>query len=171
MVLVAAALLAATPSPAADGAVVVLGKRVGEWTIGSPYRVAAGRMRTVPRPENLGYGCTIGPRTAVRIDYYRGLRLSWRSAEIGKAFLSEAATTRRGDRTTRGLVIGRSTFAHARRLYPQARVYRGAHDRFALGATVISVYRRTGYEAGEYLELWFDKRGRLAALATGVSGC
>lgn len=150
--------------------VVQLGKRVGPWVIGGRYKRAAGLIRSELHPENADGGCIAGPITAVRIDYYRGMRLSWVDFYKGGLGLIDAATTRVGDHTSKGLVIGRHTLRDARRLYPQADL-RAQRDAYDLGSKTLTAYRSTGEEAGIYLIMWFDTADRLVALQTGTGGC
>jgi hypothetical protein len=151
--------------------VVVFGESVGPWRITMRYRRLVSLIRTERRPERAGPGCVAGAAFAPWIDYYPGIRLAWYDGADRQFRLAEAATTRPGDRTTTGLIIGRTTLSVARRWYPQARLNRRPQQDYALGTSVLSTYRRTGYEAGDYLDLWFDVRGRLVALVTGKGGC
>ena len=151
--------------------VAVLGTRIGPWRIGMSYRTAPGVVRKEHHPERRGGGCIAGVEIAPQIDRYRGIRLAWYDRPDGSMFLAEAATTRPGDRTSRGLTVGRTTFAQARRMYPHARLETVHHPRYSLGVRWLLVYRRTGYEAYSYLNLWFDRRGRLSGIATGRGGC
>lgn len=168
--LVATGGAASTPS-SPQPRVVVLGKRVGPWVIGMRYRRAAGLVRSEVHPEHGGGGCVAGPQIAPRIDYYPAVRLSWYGGGGYPLRLADAATTNVGDRTTTGLVIGRSRLSHALHWYPRGRLERDPLPDYALGATLLSVFRRTGIESGRYLDLWFDVSGKLVALQTGAGGC
>jgi len=151
------------------GQTVVLDRGLGPWKLGMVRTVAPGLIRT-ERHRDTG-GCVGGPGLAALIDYYDGLRLSWNNDANGRPRLVEVATTRRGDRDDHGLTIGRSTIARARRAHPTAQPMRAPHDPYALGATELYVYKQLGYESGASLELWFNRAGRLVAIATGRGGC
>jgi hypothetical protein len=60
----------------------------------------AGLVRFERYPGNAVPGCVAGVGSATRIDYYRGLRVAWRSGEGGRLYLIDVATTRAGDRST-----------------------------------------------------------------------
>jgi hypothetical protein len=172
LAVVALACSAASAAPQ-DGSTIRLGRGIGPWRLGQDLVVRPGLLRTVRYPENDGPGCTLGPETASRIDWYRGLRVSWSGVgvpSIKRPFLSDVATTRRGVRSGNGFVIGRSTLRAVRAAHFRARVERG-RGRFALGRTSLTVSRKTGYEAWNYFTYWFDRAGRLAALQTGAGGC
>lgn len=166
------ALTVAAPGSADLSAnqVVRLGRGMATWRIGMPLRTEPGLVRSERHRENDGPGCTAPPASASRIDYYRGIRLSW-SFYGRKTALAEVATSRAGDRSGVGFEIGRSTFRQVRSRYRSAAISRNHVGRYALGRVELVVYQRTGYESGKYLEYWFDARGRLVAIATGVSGC
>ena len=157
------AALAITPCAAAD--TIRLGRGIDGWRIGMPFRTAAGLVRSERHPENAGPGCTLGPRTASRIDYYPGLRLSWQNGR-----LSDVATTRAGDRSGNGFVIGRARLAAVRRVHHRAELSR-RREPYALGRTSLTVFRRTGYETWKLFVYWFDGAGVLRALQTNVGGC
>jgi hypothetical protein len=170
--LVVVAWPAASAAPQA-GETIRLGRGIGPWRIGQALAVQSGLLRTVRFPKNYGPGCTLGPETASRIDYYPGLRLSWSGVgvpSIERPFLSDVATTRRGDSSGDRFVIGRSTLRAVRAAHFRARIEPG-RGRYALGRTSLTVSRRTGYESWKYFTYWFDRAGRLTALQTGSGGC
>jgi hypothetical protein len=107
---------------------------------------------------------------ARRIDYYRALRVAWYPGVRGKLRLFDVATQRAGDRSSDGFVIESSTRASVRRRHPGAAFGYG-NDRFALGATSLTVLHRTGKEAFATLVYWFDARGVLTALEAFAGGC
>jgi len=168
--LILLAALAAPSAVAGGDHLVVPGTRVGPWHLGMRYFELPHLLRRERRPENLeASGCSAGIGTAAEIDHYAGLRLSWEGATFRKLYLNAIDTTRAGDHTARGLVIGRSTLADARALYPHAGVDRAYKD--DLGAKVMRVSWSTGYESGYFLSLGFNARGRLVALGTWNSSC
>ncbi|MFL5931385.1 MAG: hypothetical protein ACJ75P_09015 [Gaiellaceae bacterium] len=75
------------------------------------------------------------------------------------------ATSRNGDRSAIGFVIGKSTRDDVRRRYPGLMV--SSHR----GGSTVFVYHRTGYESGEHLTYSFNAARRLVGLETGVGGC
>jgi hypothetical protein len=158
---------------AQDGETIQLGRGIGLWRIGQDLVVRPGLLRSVRYRKNDGPGCTLGPETASRIDFYEGLRLSWSGVGvpwIKRPFLSDVATTRIGDRSGNGFVIGRSTLRAVRATHFRAQLRR-PRGRFALGRTSLTLSRRTGYESWKYFTYWFDRAGRLRALQTGAGGC
>jgi hypothetical protein len=168
-----AAVSSASGAASQDASTMRLGVGIGPWRIGQSLVVRPALLRTVRYPKNYGPGCTLGPETASRIDFYEGLRLSWSGVgvpRIKRPFLSDVATTRTGDRSGNGFVIGRSTLRAVRAAHFRARLARG-RGHFALGRTSLTVSRRTGYESWKYFTYWFDRAGRLRALQTGSGGC
>ena len=164
---------AAGGAPAASAETIRLGRGIGAWRLEMTRVVRPGLLRSIRYPRNIGPGCTLGPQTASRIDFYRGLRLSWLgiAAEARRPpFLSDVATTRAGDQSGDGFVIGKSRLQAVRRAHPRGDLTR-ARDRFALGHTSLRITRVTGYEAFVYLVYWFDRSGTLRALQTGAGGC
>lgn len=142
-----------------------MGRRLGPYRVGMERQIYAGLLRTIRQPRNDGPGCSGGFVQDSYVDVYRGLRLGYIVGFDQRTFLDTIATTRRGDRTSVGLTIGRSTRADVRRRYPGFRVWRHR------GGSTITVYRRTGYESHEYVEYGFDSVQRLVRLETGVGGC
>jgi hypothetical protein len=177
----AAAVLAATPANAsragqahvtARAFVAVLGTRVGPWRINQPYDQRPGLLRRQTFRRNFGPGCVAGPALAALIEWYDGLRLSWYDDGKGGFFLADVATTRQGDRTSKGLIIGTSTLAAARKMYGQAaRLILTPANTWSFGTSELSLYQQTGYESGRYLDLWFNRNAVLVAIAAGASGC
>ena len=107
---------------------------------------------------------------ATRIDYYRGLRVAWRSGAKGRLYLVDVATSRAGDRSGDGFVIGSSLVKKVRARHRGARVAFGKGP-LALGASSLTVLRRTGKETFATLAYWFDARGVLTALEAFAGGC
>jgi hypothetical protein len=166
-VVAAAALLV----PAAMAATMTMGNGIGPWKLGQTYVKRLGLVRTERHPENNGPGCSLGPRSASRIEWYRGLRLSWRGLGPGKGlYLTDVATTREGDRSGDGLTVARSSLRAARRARPNAALT-NPRDRYRLGSTLLTVVRQTGEESWVSMLFWFDSRGVLAALETSQNSC
>jgi len=153
------------------GATITIGKGLGPWTLGQTYVKRPGLLRTERHPQNSGPGCVAGPPTASRIDYYRTLRLSWRRAGASRGvYLIDIATTKRGDRTRDGFVIGRSRLRGVRRAHPNSTLsHRSDHYRF--GPSVLTLVRSTGPESWVSMLYWFNRRNVLVALETSASGC
>lgn len=107
---------------------------------------------------------------ARRIDYYRGLRVGWYPDVKGKLRLVDVATQRAGDRSGDGFVIASSTRGAVRRRHVGATFGYGG-GQFALGATSLTVFHRTGKETFTELVYWFDARGVLTALEAFAGGC
>ena len=133
-----------------------------------------GLRRVIRRPRQFGGGCISGAQLASRIDYYTGVRVSWNfwRDQRGRlrSILVEVASTRPGDRSDDGFVVGKSTLASVRARHSKY-FERHARGRYRLAPTLVTRYRKTGYESGEYVDYWFNPAGRLVALASGVSGC
>jgi hypothetical protein len=166
----AAALVAAGPA-AAD--VLELDRGLGAtWLLGSPYRLAPGRARTAHYTINSGNACPHGPGTAATVDWYRnGVRTAWKAFGASPQLrLIDVATTRRGDSSPEGFVVGRSTFAGVHARLPRAKILHPVGS-LILGSTLLSVTRVTGYDNWADYGFWFDRRGRLVALETDRGGC
>jgi len=136
-----------------------------------PYLQRPGLVRTELFSTSYGPGCVPNVSAATRIDYYRGVRTAWFPGAGGKLRLVDVATQRAGDRSADGFVIDFSSRGAVRRRHPGATVAYGKGRGLALGATSITVLRRTGKEAFTTLSYWFDARGVLTALETFVGGC
>jgi Tol biopolymer transport system component len=150
-------------------AVMRLGRGVAAWKIGARRRVRRDFLRSERHRRNDLGGCVAGPETASLIDYYVGFRVS--SVKGRRGFIVfDVSTSRAGDRSSHGFVIGQSRLRSVRARFPRALVSR-RQSRYVLGKTSLWVYRRTGYESSEYLAYWFDGQGMLVALQTGESGC
>jgi hypothetical protein len=80
------------------------------------------------------------------------------------------ATQRAGDRSGDGFVVDVSTRGAVRRRHPGAAFAYGKGP-LALGASSLTVLRRTGKEAFTTLVYWFDARGVLTALEAFAGGC
>lgn len=141
-----------------------MGQRLGPYRIGMRRELFDGLVRTIRQPRNDGYGCSGTFRQDSYIDVYPRLRLGYLSFG-GRTYLDTISTRRAGDRSAVGLTIGRSALGDVRRRYPSVAV---SHHR---GGSTMTVYRRTGYEAHEYLTYVFDAARRLVGLETGVGGC
>jgi len=164
-------LAALVAGPVGLGATITLGKGLGPWTLGQKYVKRPGFLRTERHPGNTGPGCVAGPPTASRIDFYRTLRLSWRRAgpSLG-VYLIDIATTKKGDRTRDGFVIGRSRLRGVRRAHPNSTLTHPS-DRYRLGGSLVSVVHKAGSESWVSMLYWFNRRGILTALETSASGC
>jgi hypothetical protein len=88
----------------------------------------------------------------------------------GHLSLIDVATTRAGDRTADGLVVGASRLADVRRRHPHA-VFRYAKGPLALGTRSLTMSRPTGKETFAALVYWFDARGVLSGLESLAGGC
>jgi hypothetical protein len=117
---------------------ISLGRGLGPWKLGQRYVLGAGLVRFERYPANAGPGCVAGVGSASRIDYYRGLRVAWRSGVGGRLHLIDVATTRAGDRSGDGFVVGSSLFRQVRRRHPSARFAYGKGP-LALGASSITL--------------------------------
>ena len=159
----------ATPSRHAAAATkpmtMQLGRGLGPYRIGMRRVVQPNLVRTIRKPENDGPGCSGGFAQDSYVDVYPGLRLGYGPGVDGKGYLDTIATTRRGDRTSLGYVIGVATVADVRKRYPKVRLSR--HP----GGSELSLYRQTGEESGASLVYGFNASGRLVRLQTGIGGC
>lgn len=149
----------------AGAATLVMGKGVPPWKLGQKRVVKPSIEWTESHPENNQPGCVSGLGSASRVDHYR----YWVLGVLG-GHVFDITTTRPGDRSTDGFVIGRARYGAVRAKHPRASVLRGATDPFAFGSTVMMVFRSTGYESGITLSYWFES-DRLVALSTGFTGC
>jgi hypothetical protein len=149
---------------------VTLGRGMPPWKLGRSYVQGPGLVRSERIPANARPGCAPGVGSASRIDYYRGLRVAWRSNGHGHLYLVDVATSRAGDRSSDGFVISVSTRGAVSRRHPGARVSfrRGP---LSLGPSSITVLKRTGKETFDTLVYWFDARGVLTALEAFAGGC
>jgi hypothetical protein len=173
-IVVAAGLAAGIAAGAsARPATIRLGVGTERWKLAAagyvraPGLVASRRFRV-----NEQHGCPRGPGTASIVDTYRdGQRVAWRAVgDDGRLQIIDVATTRAGDRTGEGFVVGRSTIVDVRRRHPTAQVLHPAGV-LTLGRTLVSITRVTGYESWIDLGYWFDGRGRLVALEVDAGGC
>jgi hypothetical protein len=145
--------------------VMQLGRGLGPYRIGMRRTIFSGLKKAIRHRENDIGGCSGGFLQDSFVDVYQGLRLGYLIAFDGRTFLDTIATTRRGDRTSLGFVIGKSTLGQVRSTYPRARITRH------LGGSTLSLYHRTGYETGTHLDYSFNAKGTLVRLETGVGGC
>ena len=157
----------------AAAAVLRIGVGLGSvWRLESAERVDPGRVRTAHFKVNDNNGCPQGPGTASRVDWYRGgVRVAWKQyGGSARRLLIDVATTRVGDRSPEGFVVGRSTLRAVRARLPRAKVL---HPRgsLVLGRTLVSVTKVVGYDNWIDFGFWFDARGRLVALETDRGGC
>jgi hypothetical protein len=160
---VVALLLVPIAAAAPSGMTMQLGHGLGPYRIGMERVVYPGLVKTIRQRENDGPGCSGGFVQDSYVDVYRGFRLGYALGD--RTFLDTIATTRKGDRTSLGYVIGRSTLADVRRRYPRAHLSRH------LGGSTLTIFHRTGYESGAQLTYGFDATGRLVRLETGIGGC
>jgi hypothetical protein len=163
----AAALVGAGTAAAGT---ITLGRGIGPWRLGQHYVQRAGLVNSERYPGNAGPGCVAGADAATRIDYYRGLRVAWRSGVGGRLHLVDVATTTAGDRSGDGFVVGSSPIRRVRHRHEGARFAYGTSP-LALGATSLTLFRRTGKETFSTLVYWFDARGVLTALEALAGGC
>ena len=140
--------------------------------LGSFYRLDPGRARTAHYSVNSNDACPQGPGTATDVDWYRsGVRTAWKMSGRSPALrLIDVATTRRGDRSPEGFVVGRSRLATVRARLPPARLMHPSGS-LVLGPTLLSVTKVTGYDNWVDYGFWFDRRGLLVALETDRGGC
>jgi hypothetical protein len=147
---------------------------MGVWRLGMQYRSRPGLRRVIRRPRHFGPGCIAGAVLASRIEYYAGVRVSWNfwRDQRGRlrSILVEVASTRPGDRSDDGFVIGKSALVSVRARHSR-HFERHPRSTYRLGRTLVMRFRKTGYESGEYVDYWFNASGRLVALASGISGC
>ena len=111
-----------------------------------------------------------GPASASRIDYYRGLRVGWRPGPAKHPRLFDVATSRAGDHSADGFVIGVSRLGAVRAGHAGIPVPTGRGP-LSLGARSLTLTKRTGKETFAALVYWFDTRGLLTALETYAGGC
>ena len=156
---------AAWADRAARPYVMQLGRGLGPYRIGMPRTIFGGLMKAIRHRENDAGGCSGGFLQDSFVDVYRGVRLGYLIAFDGRTYLDTIATTRPGDRTSLGFVIGKSTLLQVREAFPKLKVSRH------LGGSTLSLYHRTGYEAGAHLRYSFNATGTLVRLETGVGGC
>jgi hypothetical protein len=140
------------------------------WKLGQRFALRTGLVRSERFSGHAGPGCVPAVGSAARIDYYRGLRVAWGSGTRGRLYLIDVATSRAGDRSGDGFVVGSSLVSQVRRRHPGAGFAYGKSP-LALGATSLTVLRRTGKETFATLVYWFDARGMLTALEAFAGGC
>jgi len=140
--------------------------------LGSPYRLDGGRARKAHYAINANNACPQGPGTAADVDWYRsGVRTAWKmSGRDPQLKLIDVATTRKGDRSPEGFVVGRATLAQVRARLPRAQRLHPSGS-LVLGPTLLSVTKVTGYDNWVDYGFWFDAAGRLVALETDRGGC
>ena len=147
--------------------VVRLGKGAGPWRIGMRLAVRPGLVAIERHPENdSAFGCTAWSR----IDFYRDVRVAWVFAPNARhSVLADVATSRIGDRSAEGFVVGKTRLSTVLRRHPQ----RPRYPRWpgSLGVTELTVERKTGEESSAWLDYWFDAANVLAAIETGIGGC
>jgi hypothetical protein len=149
---------------------VTLGRGLPPWRLGQRYAVRSGLVRTERFPANAGPGCVPAVGSATQIDFYRGLRVAWRSDAHKHLYLIDVATSRTGDRSADGFVIGVATRGSVHRRHSGAQSAYG-NGPLALGASSLTVLKRTGKETFDMLVYWFDARGVLTALEAFAGGC
>lgn len=163
----------AAADAAARPATIRLGVGTERWKLATAgYVRAPGLVRSRHFKLNEQHGCPQGPGTASIVDTYRdGQRVAWRAVgDDSRLQIIDVATTRRGDRTGEGFTVGTSTIADVRGRHPTAAVLHPAGI-LALGRTLVSITRVTGYNSWIDLGYWFDGRGRLVALEVDAGGC
>ena len=163
----ATGLLAAA---SADAATIGIGRGLPPWLLGQRYVRRPGLVHSDVYSRNSGIGCVAGPASASRIDYYRGLRAGWRSGPRKRLLLFDVATSRAGDHSADGFVVGVSRLGAVRARHAGVPVAT-ARGPLSLGARSLTVRKRTGRESFAALVYWFDARGILAALETYAGGC
>jgi hypothetical protein len=165
------ALVGCVLAAPASAATMSIGRGMPPWRLGMLYVQRPGLVRTeLFSSGTRGPGCVPGVSAATRIDDYRAVRTAWFPGAGGKLRLIDVATQRAGDRSGDGFVIDVSTRGAVRRRHPGATSAYGK-GRLALGASSLTVLRRTGKETFTTLTYWFDARGVLTALETFAGGC
>jgi hypothetical protein len=164
------AVAAGADAGAAGAATITIGKGLPPWRLGQHYVRRPGLVRSERFPVNAGVGCVPTVGASSRIDYYRGVRVAWRSDADGKLYLVDVATSRAGDRSGDGFTVAVSTRRQVRTRHPGGKLAYGKGP-LALGAASITVLKRTGKETFITLVYWFDARGVLTALEAFAGGC
>jgi hypothetical protein len=132
--------------------VATLGRGLGSYRLGMARRVWPGLIRSTHRLDD---------GIELRTDYYRDLRLVWYYG--GR--LMDIATTRPGDRSSVGLVVGRSTLKATRAKYPKAPTkWRGAWLPEPLGTSAVAIVRTAPGDLVFALYYWFDVSGKLIGI-------
>jgi hypothetical protein len=154
---------------------LTIGRGLGpspSWRLGSFYRQDAARARTQHFSVNDNNACPQGPGTAAQVDWYRnGVRVAWKEYGSSPALrLIDVATTRRGDRSPEGFVVGRATLAQVRTRLPKAKLMHPS-GLLILGPTLLSITKVVGYDNWVDYGFWFSASGRLVALETDRGGC
>src|SRR5262249_25882723 len=105
-------------------------------------------------------------------DWYRsGVRTAWKTYGADPRLkLIDVATTRRGNRSPEGFVVGRASLHAVRARLPKARVLHPKGS-LVLGPTLVSVTKVTGYDNWVAYGFWSDAGGRLVALEPDRGGC
>jgi hypothetical protein len=171
--LVLAVACTAASAALARPATIRFGVGTERWKLATAgYVRGAGLVGSRRFKLNEQHGCPQGPGTASIVDTYRdGQRVSWRAVgDDPRLHIIDVATTRKGDRTGEGFAVGTSTIADVRRRHPTAAVLHPIGV-LALGRTLVSITRVTGYNSWIDLGYWFDRRGRLVALEVDAGGC
>jgi hypothetical protein len=162
--------LLAVAAGLASAATVTQGKGMPPWRLGRTYVQGPGLVRSLRQSSPYGVGCVPNVTAATRIDWYRGVRTAWVPGTDRKLRLFDVATSRAGDRSADGFVIESSERSQVRRRHPGAASGYGKTP-LSLGATSLTVLRRTGKETFTTIVYWFDARGVLTALETFAGGC
>jgi len=174
LIVVAASLAsAAAATGSVSGQTLRLGHGLGPWHLGMKRTTAKGLHRSVATTPT-GKGCltAVLPENASLVDYYPGLQLGWTGDRANGFRLLDVASSKAGDRTEAGFVVGGSTLAQVRKRYPSARPQAPTKwHGTALGSRVVVVYFPKGAEFGENMLYWFDGRGVLRAIETNDAGC
>jgi hypothetical protein len=157
----------------AAAAVLTIGRGLGTtWRLESPYRLDPQRARTRHYAVNDNNACAQGPGTAAQVDWYRGgVRVAWKAYGNSSGLrLIDVATTRGGDRSPEGFVVGKATLREVRARLPKAKLLHPVGS-LILGPTLLSITKVTGYDNWVDYGFWFDRQGRLMALETDRGGC
>jgi hypothetical protein len=173
IVFAASLALAAAASGSLAGQTMRLGRGLGPWHLGMKRTVAKGLQRSVAnRPTGMGCLTAVLPENASLVDDYPGLRLGWTGDRKSGFRLLDVASTKAGDRTDAGFVVGTSTLAQVRKRYPKAHPQTPtAWHGTKLGSRVVVVYFPKGAEFGDNMLYWFDGGGLLRVIETNNSGC
>lgn len=152
--------------PVSSPLTMVLFRSLGPWRLGMGFRTRAGLTRSQYLPSQTvggesGDPCVLPPH---RKDRYGGITLYWRDWPASPTLWS-IVTTRAGDRSADGFVIGKAAMAEVRRRYRTGVTEFRSLDALGRWELFVAGPGRT------YSQFWFDARGTLRALTTGHHGC
>jgi hypothetical protein len=154
----------------ANAATLSIGRGLPPWLLGQRYIQRPGLVHSDRYSRSSGIGCIAGPASAGRIDYYRGLWVAWRLGPAKRLALFDVATSRAGDHSADGFVVGVSRLGAVRARHAGIAVATGRGP-LSLGARSLTLTKRTGKATFVALVYWFDARGVLTALETYAAGC